>query len=451
MATGLSRGKIALIVSIVLALAFGLVFLLVNIAGKSSSTSNRSPSKNLNAGSDTAVESLTSISAVAAGNKRDLTSAVAEFKKVEAAAEVKDKQTKEAIDGVAEQVNQVSSALLAQIAEMKKELIQLRDKEDVQVGVDPASTALIWIEPSAERGAAIDGGSNNPLSAPASAIRGLRDSTAGLLGQGFDGGGSASTLPISLGVNGSQVPHIEPVYTIPKNATLTNATSLTSLIGRVPIGTNVRFPIRFKVITGADNLISNNKELPGIKEAVWSGYAVGDRVLECVRGVIDSVTFTFDDGRIATVPSEPTDSNANLSNFNENRGIGWISDPTGNCIKGEYVTNAPENLQKLFISGFAEGASRAAAASQLTLQGNGLSSTLSGNSLEFAAGNGLSEGLDSFSDFIAERAREDFDVIYVESGQEIVINITNSVNIDYDFGSRKIEYFNQGGINNDLH
>ena len=254
--------------------------------------------------------------------------------------------------------------------------------------------------------------------------------------------------------------NLEPVLTIPVNATLTGATNISSVIGRVPVGNNVRLPIRFKMVTGADNLLANGIELPEVKEAVWSGYAFGDRVLECVRGVVDTVTFVFKDGTIATIPDPNENANGegdrsgdqeSNGEVNSLEGLGWISDSRGNCVRGEYITNAPENLTKLFLAGVAAGAADGLQRSQLTLGGGGLGTVLSGSGGEFVLGNGARSGLDAWADYIQERAREDFDVVYVESGRDLVINITNQIEIDYDFIGRRVKYFNSEEISNDLH
>jgi integrating conjugative element protein (TIGR03752 family) len=76
---------------------------------------------------------------------------------------------------------------------------------------------------------------------------------------------------------------------------------MTPLVGRVPFRGRLRDPFRFKLITGATNLASNGHHIPGIANAVWTGYVVGVREQSCARAYIDTVTFTFEDGRIHTV------------------------------------------------------------------------------------------------------------------------------------------------------
>jgi len=237
---------------------------------------------------------------------------------------------------------------------------------------------------------------------------------------------------------------VQPVYTIDANFTLFDARAMSSLIGRVPIGGNVRYPLRFKIVLGRENLAANGIELPGIEESVWSGYAFGDRTLHCVRGVVDTVSFVFADGRIVTKKSVNRERSDNaVSAFDDGEALGWISDPNGNCIGGEYVTNAPDNLTKMFFAGFASGASQAASLKQQTfsVSGSGVTGAVTGSTGAYVAAEGLASGFDIFADYLAERAKEDFDVVVAPSGIQVVINITNEIKIDYQTDSRKVSYY----------
>jgi integrating conjugative element protein (TIGR03752 family) len=66
---------------------------------------------------------------------------------------------------------------------------------------------------------------------------------------------------------------------VPRNATLIGSTAMTALVGRVPIQGQVRDPMPFKVITGAENLAANGLRLPGVQGMVWSGTAVVCRAM----------------------------------------------------------------------------------------------------------------------------------------------------------------------------
>ena len=92
-----------------------------------------------------------------------------------------------------------------------------------------------------------------------------------------------------------------PQFTIPVNATLVNSTTMTALVGRVPVDGRVTDPLPFKVVTGADNLAANGLTIEGLEGSIWSGFVVGDWALACVTGTLTSVTFVFQDGRIRTL------------------------------------------------------------------------------------------------------------------------------------------------------
>ncbi|HAN29248.1 MAG TPA: TIGR03752 family integrating conjugative element protein, partial [Haliea salexigens] len=156
-----------------------------------------------------------------------------------------------------------------------------------------------------------------------------------------------------------------PYYTVPRNATLMNATAMTALVGRVPIGSQVTDPYSFKVIIGSDNLAANGIEVPEVAYAVASGKAVGDWTLGCVRGDLRSITFVFNDGTIRTVPKAEDIYEGNAQQ--QTTVIGELSDEYGNpCVVGQRISNASSYLaQRIGVVGVA-AAAEAAAASQTT-------------------------------------------------------------------------------------
>ena len=155
----------------------------------------------------------------------------------------------------------------------------------------------------------------------------------------------------------------QPVYTVPRNATLIGSTAMTALVGRVPMQGQVRDPMPFKVITGADNLAANGLRVPGVQGMVWSGTAIGDWTLSCVTGRLDSVTFVFDDGTIRTLSSDDRQSQGG----GEDKPLGWISDAQGiPCVSGERKTNAPAFLSQRIGVMAIQAAGQAAAAAETT-------------------------------------------------------------------------------------
>lgn len=244
--------------------------------------------------------------------------------------------------------------------------------------------------------------------------------------------------------NDEEKPEPIPVYTIPVNATLINARGMTALIGRVPLNQTVNSPVPFKVITSNQALASNGFEIPEVDRAVWSGYAFGDGTLKCVRGVIQSVTFIFNDGTIKSIGDT---SSISQSRDLSSKGIGWISNSSGvQCLPGTYVSNAPEVMQKLIaagtIAGFANGLSQQQITTQQT--NGGISSALTGDATEFALGRGLSNGFSQWAQYVRERAADMFDAVVVPPGADLAINVTQSINIDYELDGRKLRYSRAG-------
>ena len=209
---------------------------------------------------------------------------------------------------------------------------------------------------------------------------------------------------------------VQPVYTVPRNATLIGSTAMTALVGRVPVRGQVRDPMPFKVITGADNLAANGLTVPGIQGMVWSGTAIGDWTLSCVTGRLDSVTFIFEDGTIRTISS---DDQGNQSG-GAAKPLGWISDQQGiPCITGERKTNAPAFLtQRIGMMAVQAAADAAASAETTSLVSNtgSVSSSVTGDAGNYMLGRTLSGGADEVSKWLLERQAQSFDAVFVPAG-----------------------------------
>ncbi|PTT80222.1 hypothetical protein DBR42_19770, partial [Pelomonas sp. HMWF004] len=181
-------------------------------------------------------------------------------------------------------------------------------------------------------------------------------------------------------------PQPVPFYTIPQNATLTRVTTMTSLIGRVPIDGKVTDPMQFKLLIGRENLAASGMFVPDeISGIVVSGIAIGDMAMSCSEGHIYSLTFVFEDGTIRTFNAGRNGDSegsggagmsmgggAGASGGSVNSGaaggrrpLGYISDLWGNpCIAGRFVTNAPSYLTDIVGLRSLGVASRAYAAAQ---------------------------------------------------------------------------------------
>lgn len=243
-----------------------------------------------------------------------------------------------------------------------------------------------------------------------------------------------------------------PVYTIPNTATLVVNSLMTPLIGKVPDHqNNLPDPYRFKFITGADNLATNGLRIPGIQNIVWTGFAVGVRDQSCVRAYVDTITFTFEDGRISTfTKNKGTGGGSTASNA-----IGYLTDRWGKaCIRGQYISNATDYLKDRTLAAFIAGVAEATADSQIEMVQNeqgDWKGFATGNTAQYIAGKGVAGTAKELADFVAKRAVGAFDIIYVETGLNVQLFVETEIPIDYDPNGRKISYDYSEEINSVNH
>ena len=210
------------------------------------------------------------------------------------------------------------------------------------------------------------------------------------LGKGADGRqgivrdtpvAAAGVIPARAAAPAPTKPAVEitPYFTIPENATLLGATAMTALIGRVPVDGRVTDPMQFKLLLGPENLAANGHFLPDdLAGVVVSGVAIGDMALSCSEGLIQSMTFVYNDGAIHTVSRRSNGTTPGVggasgarSSLSEAPKLGYISDRYGNpCIAGRFVTNAPAYLTDVVGLRTLSLAGKAAAASQTTQSTN---------------------------------------------------------------------------------
>jgi hypothetical protein len=308
--------------------------------------------------------------------------------------------------------------------------------------VAPAAPALTWVEPLSGRAPA------GPGTAPAALVAAPAPAEGPLL---QEGGAPALAAPKPA----------EPAYTVPRNATLLGSTSLTALIGRVPIKGAVEDPFPFKVLAGRDNLAANGLEIPGVYGMVFAGVAFGDWTLGCVRGHVDSVTFVFDDGTIRTLAADSQGGSAGTATPGGaggmatatgggggaiRRGLGWISDRRGiPCISGQRISNAMDYLGGRMLARGLETAGEAYARSQQTINTTplgGYTHAVTGDPAKYAIGETVSGSSDELAKFIAERQAQMFDVVYVDTGVEVAVHLDRELRIDYEPApaGRKLDY-----------
>jgi integrating conjugative element protein (TIGR03752 family) len=233
-------------------------------------------------------------------------------------------------------------------------------------------------------------------------------------------------------------PAKEPVYTVPRNATLVGARGFTALVGRIPARGQVVDPFPFKVLVGENNLAANGVVMPELFGMVFSGRAVGDWTLSCVRGELFSVTYVFQDGSIQSYPIGDADTE-------DTRPIGWISDAYGvPCVKGERKSNAESFLRQRIGLSAAAAAAKAAAAAETTTTVSGTvgatTTAVTGDVGSFIGDRALSGGLEEISRWLGERQAQSFDAVYVPPDSELVVHVTREIAIDLDPKGRKVNH-----------
>ena len=289
-------------------------------------------------------------------------------------------------------------------------------------GVSPDN--VIWVEP-------LDGAETARTSAePAGLLRRVGQSTRDT----FD-----SVSDPTRDLFDEATPE-RPVYTVPRNATLIGSTAMTALVGRIPVQGQVRDPMPFKVITGAENLAANGLSVPGVQGMVWSGTAIGDWTLSCVTGRLDSVTFVFDDGTIRTISSDDRGNQQGAAD----KPLGWISDEHGiPCITGERKTNAPAFLTQrigvMAIQAAAEAAANAETTSVVSDAG-GVTNSVTGESSRYVLGKTFSGGTEEISKWLLERQAQSFDAVFVPAGISVAIHVDHELSIDFETTGRKLKY-----------
>jgi integrating conjugative element protein (TIGR03752 family) len=300
----------------------------------------------------------------------------------------------------------------------------------VGVGLDGAgdlsSETLVWIEPLDGRAEEGDAGFFQPA----------RHSTAG-----FRDAAGSNTASVPDGFEDRlEDRKPRPVYTVPRNATLIGSTAMTALVGRVPIQGQVRDPMPFKVITGANNLAANGLRVPGVQGMVWSGTAIGDWTLSCVTGRLDSVTFVFDDGTIRALSGDDRQSQSG----GEDKPLGWISDARGiPCVSGERKTNAPAFLSQRIGVMAIQSAGQAAAAAETTSvigdSGN-VTNPVTGDTGTYVLGKTVAGGSDEVAKWLLERQSQSFDAVFVPAGTRLAIHVDRELPIDLNPSGRRIQH-----------
>ena len=248
-------------------------------------------------------------------------------------------------------------------------------------------------------------------------------------------------LPVSGNDSSSSKvdPEAVPFATIPPGATLWRATAMTALIGRVSIGGGVVDPIPVKIIVGRENLAANGHRIDGLAGTIFTGQAIGDWNLSCVRVNLQAASFVFDSGEIVSLGSIAKRGDSKESD----ELLGWVSDTQGNpCIAGDRLTDAPKRIGALSLLGLAAGAADAYAQSQVTsvVEQGSQTSSVTGSNTDFLVGRTAASGIDTMVQDVQTRMRDSFDAIYSPAGVEVAVHIASELRLDHHPDNRHLNY-----------
>ncbi|WP_305810318.1 TIGR03752 family integrating conjugative element protein [Photobacterium kishitanii] len=229
-----------------------------------------------------------------------------------------------------------------------------------------------------------------------------------------------------------------PYGTIPDGSTLLNTKTMTALIGRVPRKGKIVDPYKFKIKIGKENLASNFQTIPNLDGIIVQGSSSGDRVLKCVRGKVEKLTFTFTDGRTTTVSSKDGSDGGNGDD-----GLGYLSDGQGvPCISGEYISNDAQYVSSnILLDGFAAAANAFADSEKTkTTSGGDVTESVTGNREKVLFGEMFGASAESGANIVKEFMSDSFAAIYVPNNTLIDVHIEKTIPIDYYPHGRKLTY-----------
>lgn len=271
-------------------------------------------------------------------------------------------------------------------------------------------------------------------------------SESGEGGQGFDGllDKTKNALDFGNGPNATQAKEtaskekLKPIEyaTIDKDAILYNATVLNELIGVVANGDSVQNPFNFKLELSADNLATSGVYLPDVAMMRMSGFVRGEWVAGCVEAKITGATFVFNDGTISQISIGDVGKGVG----GEGAYLGYLTTLHGSpCIKGKKYSNLAEfaGISGGLAALAAAGDAAASAQYSVTKEGSNVLQAFDGNLASNAAGQGLSEGVNTVNQVIASRYANVRDLVVAPSGQYVVM-LSKQINIDYDPEGRKL-------------
>ncbi|MFA0053643.1 MULTISPECIES: TIGR03752 family integrating conjugative element protein [Vibrio] len=245
----------------------------------------------------------------------------------------------------------------------------------------------------------------------------------------------------------NHAPQETPLFSLHPGMVLSDAASMTALMGRVPMDGQVTDPYPFSMIVGADNLMANGVMLPEIQGAIVTGTVTGDWSLSCVRGVVETLSLILEDGRMVNYPGQESAAESNFDGSAiKTNDLGFLADPNGNpCLSGERITNAPQYLTTKGLLDAATAAANAVAVSQQTISvdGNTTTSSLTGSAAKNATAEAAAASSQTVSDFIQARMGMSFDIIYVPPGVKAAIHLRQPITLSLPETPSRVRYQTQ--------
>ncbi|MAX51882.1 MAG: TIGR03752 family integrating conjugative element protein [Methylophaga sp.] len=429
-------------------IALGLIVILVAVVARNSDKEAAEQVKQLRDNyvpdGDTTDDTLRTLTALVQEMREENDRLIAEQNQIKEQLANRPKEntnTKTSIDYLMERVDELTNTQNENPPEL--------DSFDMDIEIpDIQPQTDIWVEPIGASTTLDETGMTQTSFSPSTTL----DTASDILGD-------TSALDNSVGqsITGgtNQEIIVEPVYTIPKNSTLIGSTSMTALMGRVPINGSVEDPYPVKIIVGNENLTANGLELPEVSHMIFSGTATGDWTLSCVRADLTSVTYVFEDGTIQTLNEGDQELQNSNGSGNVNR-LAWISDNRGiPCVSGKRISNAGAFLaSSIFAKGIEAGAKAVADAETTRIvspQGD-TTSSVTGDALRNSAYETLSGGTSAISEWLQKRQQQTFDVIYVDTGSNVAVHIDAELPINYKPNGRKLRHarYNSKDINRRL-
>ena len=245
----------------------------------------------------------------------------------------------------------------------------------------------------------------------------LQNSTSANELNQFDNFNQSQLELTDSGILSEVVDNKKPILTLPALSIIFDATAITALIGRVPIGDNVTSPMPVKLVLNREAIAANNFNVSGIEGIIFGGTAIGDWGLSCVRVSIDKLSYIHSDGSIIDV---------------EDTGFAYVSSDTGvPCIKGRKISNIIPRLATTGILSTVAGIADAAATAQITnfTSSIGNQQAVTGDAAKYAGLSGIADGVNAASEEFLNRSSDVFDAIYVPPGRNLIVHIEKTIEL----------------------